>query len=282
MERFYILAPALIPAAFMIGMFAYFSVCSALGRQPAVDGLNRRQFSEIIGPFLTAYFLWLIQPLERTLIAARVSPNLLTGISLLLCALSGLSAALGYLATAAWIYVAAGMLDILDGRLARATNRSSQAGAFLDSVSDRWGELFILSGFAWYLRGSLWLVAVMLAVAGSVMVSYTRARGEGLGLKLDGGTMQRAERILVVSVGTLTTAWFAAAPSTAAFAHHIIGTALLITGLGASATGVSRWMEGYKLLKARESGISLESKEPGSIVLAPSGSRAAQTDSRAA
>lgn len=252
MERFYVIAPALVPSAYMIGMFIYFSVCSALGRQPKVQGLERRKFTDIFGPFLTAYLLWLIQPIERAFVAARVSPNSITAASLLLCAISGTAMATGHLATAAWVYIFAGMLDILDGRLARATNRSSQAGAFLDSVSDRWGELFVLCGFGWYLRSSPWLGAVMLAVAGSMMVSYTRARGEGLALNLDGGTMQRAERIALVSVGTLVAAWFGAASSTAGYGTAVIGGALLLTGVGSTATALGRWMQGYRSLAARE------------------------------
>jgi phosphatidylglycerophosphate synthase len=242
----------------MIGMFIYFSVRTVLGRQPQVEGLRRRKFTDIFGPFLTAYLLWLIHPIERAFIAARVSPNAITAGSLLLCAIAGTAVATGYLAMAAWVYIFAGMLDILDGRLARATNRSSQAGAFLDSVSDRWGELLVFSGFVWHLRSSPWLGAVMLAVAGSVMVSYTRARGEGLGLKLDGGTMQRAERIALVSVGTLFAAWLDAASNTSEYGVYLIGGALLITGLGSTVTAVGRWMQGYRILEAREREASEE------------------------
>jgi len=284
-ERFFIIAPALIPVAYMVGMFAYFATCTAFGRQPVVQGVNRRTFSEIIGPFVTAYFLWLIQPLERVLVAGRVSPNILTMVSLGLCGLSGIAGAVGFLATATWLYIAAGVLDILDGRLARATEQSSQAGAFLDSVSDRWGELLVLAGLAWYLRMTPWMAAAMLAIAGSMMVSYTRARGEGLGIKLDGGTMQRAERILVVSFGTLVAAWCAASASTEAIAVHVIGAALGLTGIGASATGISRWINGYRLLKGREDMACMDKKsESGSILLTSqrSGASLPRTDSRAA
>jgi phosphatidylglycerophosphate synthase len=249
-ERFYIIAPALIPATYMVSMFAYFCVRSAVGRQPKVSGADRRKYSEIIGPLLTSYFIWLIRPIERWFVSAGVSPNVITAVSLLACAGSGIAMATGHLATAAWAYIFAGMLDVLDGRLARATNRSSQAGAFLDSVSDRWGELFVLSGFAWYLRDSAWLGAVLLALAGSMMVSYTRARGEGLDIDLDGGTMQRAERILVTSVGTFFAAWFAAGG--AGYSVHIIGAAVGLTGVGSAFTSIGRWAQGYKLLKARE------------------------------
>ena len=75
MERFYILAPALIPLAYVLLMFAFFCIRSAIGYRPEIVGVNRRKFSDIIGPFLTTYFLWLIRPLERLLVASKVTPN---------------------------------------------------------------------------------------------------------------------------------------------------------------------------------------------------------------
>ena len=95
------------------------------------------------------------------------------------------------------------MLDMLDGRIARASGRQSAAGALYDSVADRWAEAFVFTGLAWYLRASPWMLASLGAGFASMMVSYTRARGEGLGLSLRGGVMQRAERIILVAVGML-------------------------------------------------------------------------------
>ncbi|HUH01796.1 MAG TPA: CDP-alcohol phosphatidyltransferase family protein [Kofleriaceae bacterium] len=217
-----------------------------------MTGLHRRKFSEIIGPFLTRYALWVLQPVERSMVRLNISPNVLTFASLLVCAGAGAAIGAGLLATGAWLYASAGVLDILDGRLARATNQQSRAGAFLDSVADRWGELFVFAGFAWYLRGSDWLAVVMFAVAGSIMVSYTRARGEALGIEIDGGTMQRAERVSLVSIGTLCTAFFNAAEGTQEYGAHVIGAALLIVAVASCGTAVHRWMIGYRMLKARE------------------------------
>jgi phosphatidylglycerophosphate synthase len=244
-DQFLVIAPVLIPLAYMIAMLVIYIARCALGNTPDVHGLERRSFTEIIGPHLTRYFLWLIRPVEKLFVAARISPNALTGASLLLCATSGVSIATGHLAAGTWTYVLAGMLDVLDGRLARATGQQSQAGAFLDSVADRWGELFVFSGFAWYLRDTPWLGAVMLAVAGSMMVSYTRARGEGLTVQLSGGTMQRAERIFIVSLGTLIAAWFAAAGDESGYGTYAIG-------VGATGTSLGRWVNGYRALKRRE------------------------------
>jgi phosphatidylglycerophosphate synthase len=110
----------------------------------------------------------------------------------------------------------------------------------------------VFTGFAWFLHDSPWLFAVMLAVTGSLMVSYTRARGEALGISLDGGNMQRAERIALVSIGTLITAWFNAARDTQEYGIHVIGVALLIVGVGSTATAVSRWVQGYRMLREKE------------------------------
>jgi phosphatidylglycerophosphate synthase len=191
-----------------------------------------------------------------------VSPNTLTCLSLAGCGVAGLLIATNHLASATWAYALAGILDILDGRLARATGRSSVAGALFDSVADRWGEIFVFSGCAWYLRDSLWLLSVMGALGGSMMVSYTRARGEGLGLKLDGGTMQRAERIVLVSLGALIAAWLEAAPSTDAWGEPALGIALVTVGSASIWTAVGRWIEGYRVLAAREAAA----REPATIV----------------
>ena len=262
MERFYILAPALIPLAYILLMFGFFCVRTAMGYQPEIKGVNRRKFSELIGPFVTTFFLWLIRPIERACIKSNISPNLITVVSMAMCATAGIGAATGQLIVAMWAFAAAGMLDVLDGRLARATNRSSQAGAFLDSVSDRWGELFVFTGLAWLLRDTPWLAAVMAAIGASLMVSYTRARGEGFGLSLDGGMMQRAERIVLICLGLLI-GISVGEPHT----KDIIGIALTIVATLATMTGIGRWVTGYRILKERETEVRIVAHEGNSKVI---------------
>jgi len=257
-DRLFILAPALAGIAFILLMFGIYSILCAIGRTPNIPGVDRRRFTEILGPYLVRFMLWLIGPIERGFVAGGVSPNLITFVSLFLCIGSGLAIASGSLATGAWLYTIAGITDILDGRLARATGRQSKAGALFDSVSDRWGELAVLTGCAWYLHEDAWLFTVMLAIAGSVMVSYTRARGEGLGVALDGGMMQRAERIIVVSVGSMLAAWFQAKPEDVPYAAPALGAALLLCGALASATAIGRWIEGYKLLAEKEAAAAAQ------------------------
>ncbi len=241
----------MLVALALLSIAVYCALCAA-GRPPRVSGLEGRAYTDVVGPFVIRYMLWVLQPIERIFVRLRVAPNVLTFTSLVICAGAGVAIAAGFLATGAWLYVFAGLLDILDGRLARATNQQSRAGAFLDSVADRWGELFVFSGFAWLLRGSPWLPVVMFAVAGSVMVSYTRARGEALGVELNGGTMQRAERIALVSIGTLATSFFDAGKEPSAYRDHILGAALLVVAVASTATAIHRWIKGYRVLRTRE------------------------------
>jgi len=193
----------LLLATFCLAFVVYCALCVA-GRAPVIHNVKHNQ---VLGPFFARFLVWLIGPLERLLIG-RVSPNVITASSLLLCGVTGAAVALGHLPGAVWLYVFAGILDVLDGRLARVANQQTPAGALFDSVSDRWGELFVFAGYVWFLHDSPWLLAVMSAIGGSMMVSYTRARAEGLGVTLSGGVMQRAERIVLVAGGTLIAAWY--------------------------------------------------------------------------
>lgn len=246
--------------------FAVYCVRCAVGRPPVADNVKH---NEVLGPFMARFLIWFIGPLERLLIG-RVSPNAITAVSLLMCVATGASVALGHLAVGVWLYVFAGILDVLDGRLARLSNQQTPAGALFDSVSDRWGELFVLTGFAWRLHDSPWLFAVMAAIGGSMMVSYTRARAEGLGISLSGGMMQRAERILLVSGGTLIAAWFGANPQTAMLAELSLGFTMVVCGVGSSATAISRWIIGYRELVRRSGGVEAEPAAPPPPIAQPS------------
>ena len=110
----------------------------------------------------------------------------------------------GFFLLGAALFVVGSILDILDGALARTRGLGTPFGAFLDSTVDRVGEGFVLGAIALVLvrDGETWAVAVTFAaVAGSFLVSYTRARAEALGLKGDVGIGSRAERVVVITAG---------------------------------------------------------------------------------
>jgi CDP-diacylglycerol---glycerol-3-phosphate 3-phosphatidyltransferase len=236
----------LLLATLCLAFAVYCALCVA-GRAPVIHNVKHNQ---VFGPFFARFLVWLIGPLERLLIG-RVSPNVITASSLLLCGVTGAAVALGHLPGAVWLYVFAGILDVLDGRLARVANQQTPAGALFDSVSDRWGELFVFAGYVWFLHDSPWLLAVMSAIGGSMMVSYTRARAEGLGVTLSGGVMQRAERIVLVAGGTLIAAWYGGDLDTVALAEPIIGVTMLICGVASTATAVNRCVVAYRELARR-------------------------------
>jgi phosphatidylglycerophosphate synthase len=246
-ERFYLLAPALLLlGVFVIGLVVFVAL-AASGRDPEVNGAKHNQF---FGAFWGRFLVWMMTPLERLLVG-RVSANMVTAVSLLLCGLAGVAAATGHLTGAVWMFALAGILDALDGRLARLNGQQTTAGALFDSVSDRWGELFAFTGYIWFLRDTPWMLAAVGAIGASQMVSYTRARAEGLGLNLHGGVMQRAERVVLTSAGTLIAAWYGAVPETVHLVAPILGTTMLVCAIGSTGTAVNRWIVAYRELVRR-------------------------------
>lgn len=136
-----------------------------------------------------------------------LTPNALTIIGSLLTASVGILVAQGWFLAAGvclWLFSAT---DTLDGALARATNRVSVFGAFLDSVCDRYAEAAVFFGLVWYYQSvgnPLGVALAYLALVGSLMVSYARARAEGVGLQAaDVGWFQRPERIIALGLGFL-------------------------------------------------------------------------------
>jgi CDP-diacylglycerol--glycerol-3-phosphate 3-phosphatidyltransferase len=96
-----------------------------------------------------------------------------------------------------------GTCDMFDGRVARKTGQTTKSGAFYDSVMDRFGEAVVLFGLALYYHDSWVLYLVISALIGSMMVSYTRAKGDSVGVDCKGGIMQRPERIVYLGVGSI-------------------------------------------------------------------------------
>jgi phosphatidylinositol phosphate synthase len=146
----------------------------------------------------------------------RVTPNALTAAGVVLCGLASILVLfenrneIAFYWAAAITFVAGSILDILDGALARAGGKSTPFGAFLDSTTDRVSECFMLTAIAYVLarQGRDVFVAVaMAAMAGSILVSYTRARAEALGLRGDVGIGSRAERVVVITAGLVLAPW---------------------------------------------------------------------------
>jgi phosphatidylinositol phosphate synthase len=152
-------------------------------------------------------FRQLIRPLARILSAMRVRPDALTAAGWVLSVCAAVLFAFGYTKTAGAVMLFAGLFDALDGAVARESNQMSAFGAFLDSTLDRLSESAIFVGIIFFYASSSRPVEALLAGAAmsfSLMTSYTRARAEGLGLKCEVGLLERAGRVVILSLFSLS------------------------------------------------------------------------------
>jgi CDP-diacylglycerol--glycerol-3-phosphate 3-phosphatidyltransferase len=146
----------------------------------------------------------------------RITPNALTASGVTLCAVAAVLVYFEYrheilfFWLGAVVFVIGSILDILDGALARATGKSTPFGAFVDSTTDRISEGFMLGAIALVFHRhdhEFALACAFAALAGSFLVSYTRARAEALGLRGDVGIGSRAERVVVITAGLVLAPW---------------------------------------------------------------------------
>jgi CDP-diacylglycerol--glycerol-3-phosphate 3-phosphatidyltransferase len=151
-----------------------------------------------------------------SLTRTRITPNALTATGVTMCAVASVLALFEarneilFFWLAAVVFVLGSLLDILDGALARAGGKTTPFGAFLDSTTDRISEGFMLTAIAWVLarhHHPVFVAVTVAAVAGSFLVSYTRARAEALGLRGDVGIGSRAERVVVITAGLVLAPW---------------------------------------------------------------------------
>ncbi len=145
-------------------------------------------------------------PLVEVVSKSGITPNVLTLINLALNIVAAYVIATSHFLLGGVLVLVSGLFDLLDGALARFTNQSTKFGAILDSTVDRISEAAILSGLLiWYIpRGaSLEIVLIFAALIGSFLVSYIRARAEGVGWQCQVGLFTRAERVIVLAIGLL-------------------------------------------------------------------------------
>jgi CDP-diacylglycerol--glycerol-3-phosphate 3-phosphatidyltransferase len=146
-------------------------------------------------------FRSMLEPMARALSSGRVHPNTITIIGLIPAVFAGIAFSRGMVRTGGLFLGISGVLDLLDGLVARIGNKQSNFGAILDSTLDRYAEIAVFIGLAALYRDSIVLFAVMLALCGSLMVSYVKARAEGLGFSCDTGLLQRPERLVIIMIG---------------------------------------------------------------------------------
>src|SRR6478672_132602 len=173
-----------------------------------------------------------IRLIVRGLALSRIHPNVLTFLGLVINIAAAYLLAIGQQRWAGAVIIGAGLFDMVDGRVARETNRVTRFGGFFDSVLDRYSDLALLIGLlVWYgsINRPFYVVLTAIVMMGSVMVSYSRARAENSIPTCKVGFMERPERVVLVIIGALfdrmaPVLWVIAVLANVTVIHRIIFT----------------------------------------------------------
>jgi phosphatidylglycerophosphate synthase len=219
--------------------------------------IETRRRSLLIPKWLIYYLLWLMAPIEGALIRRRVSPNALSSLGLPLSLGAGAALARGWFDVGGWLYLFVGIVDLFDGRVARATGRSSRAGAFYDSIVDRYCECMIFVGLAIYYRSSWVSAFIIAALLGSLAVSYVRARAEAFGAAelAARGAMQRPERIFLLGVALAASPFVARLTERGGRPSFFVAVAaIVILAVSSHLTALSRTYAVFRALQKERRG----------------------------
>lgn len=151
--------------------------------------------------FLRKFFKGLIDPFAKFLLRIGLKPNIVTYIGLFIATGASALAATGHIQIAGLLLAVGAPLDVVDGSMARLLGEPSRYGAFIDSVTDRYSELVLFGGLLIFyaLQGDvLGCILVFFATGGSIMVSYVKARAEGLNYTAKTGLLTRVERLIIM------------------------------------------------------------------------------------
>jgi CDP-diacylglycerol--glycerol-3-phosphate 3-phosphatidyltransferase len=233
------------------GLLLTMPVFAVVSRNRALDAdVARRSRTILLGRWVRDWLMWVIGPIERGMVRAGVSPDLLNYLGVVFGLAAGVAFAFGRLAPAGWLIFLGGVADVFDGRVARARGISSQYGAFADSTLDRFAESFTFLGLVVFFAASpLLVLATTAAISGSLLVSYTRARGEAVGVSNTSGVMQRAERLVLLGLGAILDPWITSSRGWAVGA--LLGGIVSIIAIGAWGTAVYRTLAIGNELKKR-------------------------------
>jgi CDP-diacylglycerol--glycerol-3-phosphate 3-phosphatidyltransferase len=213
---------------------------------------KRRPRSFVSNAFFREFWYFIMEPLKKRFLIWDVSPNTITSWGLFFSIAAGIVFGFGQFGLGGWFVLLASTCDVYDGMLARAKNITLKSGAFFDSTLDRVGEAAMFAGLLWFFKNDLlWFAVILLAHTSSQIVSYCRARAEGLGFDKGGsrGFFQRAERMIVLTLCT------AVAPLIDLFtssSHVLVKIGILFICVGSMQTALSRSFGIYREMRATE------------------------------
>jgi CDP-diacylglycerol--glycerol-3-phosphate 3-phosphatidyltransferase len=200
-----------LPIFWIVCFLVYLLRCAIFGMERS-ERIDKVWESPWLPRIVMEFGYWMFRIPVRLCIALGITPNMITFGSMVLTVVGAVAIGMGHFAFGGWTLLFAFTCDAWDGIVARATNTSSVGGEFFDSTIDRYNDLITYLGYFYYYRNDkLALPLVMLAMIGSTLVSYTRAKGDSFGIDASVGYMQRHERAVWLGVST------AVAPILAAF-----------------------------------------------------------------
>jgi CDP-diacylglycerol---glycerol-3-phosphate 3-phosphatidyltransferase len=203
--------------------------------EESVENRKKFTFTDLLRKVFGGFLSWAGEFLH----GIGITPNLITIAGLVGTATAGIIIANGNLALGGFLILISGSVDALDGAVARARGDAEDFGAFVDSISDRYSELFTYAGLLWYFISQEDFQATLIsffALSGSMLVSYVRARAQSLEFETKVGLLTRVERILVVGPAV----WFG---------FPIIG--IWIVAVGAHITAIQRIVDVRRQARAR-------------------------------
>ena len=261
------IGPALfLMAYFLIGMAVY-AIRYQFKGHLRDENVEKRGDTVLVNMWLRLYFSWLMQPLWRVIVFLDMPASAITTLSVLLGLGSGVSLAAGRFALGGWLYILSGICDFIDGRVARMRGTSSQSGAALDSILDRYSDAAILGGLCFFYRDTWVLFPCLMALIGASLVPYVRAKAESLGMSMSNGIMQRTERIVYLGVSTavspLFEAWYD--PTNPRPLHHLAVAGIVFLAISTHLTALHRF---FNLLRNLNSALG-ESKKSVSEMSTP-------------
>jgi len=242
---------ALLIANLIMLILAVYFLLVVYPKKELSEETKRRPRSFISNAFFREYWYFIMDPFKRKLIQWNVEPNTITLWGLLFSLFAAVAFATGKFGIGGWFVILASTCDVYDGMLARARKISLKSGAFFDSMLDRIGEAAMFAGLLWFFSSDpIWFLLVFIASAASQIVSYGRARAEGLGFDKGGsrGIFQRAERMIIFSIG------MAGVPIFELFAPGVllVKATIFIIALGSVQTAISRTVGIYREIRATE------------------------------
>jgi CDP-diacylglycerol--glycerol-3-phosphate 3-phosphatidyltransferase len=254
----------LVTIGFVLLLLAAYAGRVLLKGRYVPERVKKEPGSVFLSRFFIEFGYWCFEPLAKLCLRLRITPNQLTAGSLA-CSVGGAAAfAVGRFTLGGWLVIACAILDALDGMVARTRGTASDAGELIDAAVDRYAEIATFAGIAAYYRSyplGFWLA--LGSLAGALLVSYARAKGEISGIDARMGSMNRGERAVYIGIAGVLSPYAAQIWERGAAhpAFHLMLVTLLLVAVMANVTAIRRFTFIHHQLRQREGAPARATRE---------------------